>query len=162
MVSTQYSGFSELSGHHIPPHHFWFLMNILIRNHFYFILSFYFLSILCICILVSNWLILTYAVAWSHSVASSGGYWTAVITSISVLSIFCMQDPLWSIKNDFVIQSDSMGKRRIVRPEDDEEIMADIKRSKLPLESRTGFMERTEHLRQIFMCELLRVVRSDP
>ena len=46
-----------------------------------------------------------------------------------------------------------MGKRRIVRPEDDEEIMADIKRSKLPLESRTGFMERTEHLRQIFMCE---------
>jgi len=46
-----------------------------------------------------------------------------------------------------------MGKRRIVRPEDDEEIMADIKRSKLPLESRTGFMERTEHLRQIFMSE---------
>ena len=57
------------------------------------------------------------------------------------------------ISNICLIQSDSMGKRRIVRPEDDEEIMADIKRSKLPLESRTGFMERTEHLRQIFMCE---------
>lgn len=155
MVSTQYFGFLVLFGHHIQPHLFWFLMNILIRNHFYFILSFYFLSILCICILVSKW--------FQPTRGSLKPHWAAVGPPHSLQFLYfrfsvCKNLPKWTlicieIKLAVFSWFDSMGKRRIVRPEDDEEIMADIKRSKLPLESRTGFMERTEHLRQIFMCE---------
>ena len=43
-----------------------------------------------------------------------------------------------------------MGKKRIVQPEDDDQLFENIKRSKLPLTARTGLMERTEYLRQIF------------
>ena len=43
-----------------------------------------------------------------------------------------------------------MGKRPILLVEDNEILDESIKQCKLPLKSRSGLIERAEHLRQVF------------
>jgi hypothetical protein len=47
-----------------------------------------------------------------------------------------------------------MGKRRFVSLEEINNLSDSLKKAKNPLEARPGITDRTEHLRQIFQCNL--------